>query len=242
MSIKPKYFIVFVLLLIITWTLVSVLRIYIFSKRAGVIIQDTRRFERQEKGKTMLVIGDSVAYGTGASSPDKSIAGLIANKYGYSNVTNIAENGKRTSELVNEVSQINEHYDLIFIVIGGNDIIRPWIRLDKSASNLESIYYEASSKADNVIAITTGNIKYTTLFLPPLTHYLGYRSTKLRDSALETSKSIDNLHYIDIITFNENNEFTPDMEAADHLHLSDKGNAYWLKAVEETVQANGLSL
>lgn len=232
-----KNLIILTVLVIVLWGLANFVRIRILSSRAGKIIQNTTKFERKTEYKQkILVLGDSIAYGTGTSSPEKSVAGLVAAHYPNANVENRAQNGKRTKDLAKEVESITGSYDLILIVVGGNDILRPWINLDESANNLAKIYKNASTHSTKVIALTTGNFKYTTLFLWPANYYFSSRSIQLRNSAVKIAEEIPNLIYVNIVDYNEKVPFDTVKEAPDHLHLSDDGANYWMQAILDTTE------
>lgn len=214
------------------WIVISVVRVRIFSQRAGQFIRSTVKFERQgDADQHVLVVGDSLAYGTGTSSPEKSVAGLVAARYPGAKVTNLGFNGKRTKELAVEMNQLEGHYDLILIIVGGNDILRPWVNLKQSGENLKSIYKEASTKSSQVVALTTGDFRYTTFFLWPLNLYYSDRSVELRNHAQAAASQYKNVMYIDMVEHNKTAKFDQVKEASDHLHLSDDGAQYWLDAI-----------
>lgn len=223
---------IFILIIISLWVVVSFVRLRIFSKRGGEIIQNTKPFKRTGTNKQkILVLGDSLAYGTGTSSPEKSVAGLVASYYPGATVINNSVNGMRTKELAEESKKLEGQYDLILIIIGGNDVLRPWINLDVSGQNLRTIYSNTSKHSKNVIAITTGNLRYTTVFLWPLRYVVAVRSVQLRDKALTASKDLPNVTYINMVKRNTKVPFDKVKEAPDHLHLSDEGAQYWYEAI-----------
>lgn len=221
------------LIIVLAWIITGVIRFFVFSHRAGMLIQQAKPYERNvSSNKKMLVLGDSLAYGTGASRPENSIAGLVAAAYPDASVENRSRNGKRTHELATEIKDIQGQYDVILIVIGGNDAMRPWINLDASGKNLQTIYSTASQHADKVIAFSTGNMRTTSFFQWPLNYFIGHRSVQLRDYALTAAKDLPNVHYMDMVAYNETVPFTGNDEAADHLHLNDNGTQYWFGALK----------
>ncbi len=227
-----KLFLLVTLAVVLAWTAASLVRVRIFSSRAGNLIRATVPFERQGTNEQkVLVLGDSLAYGTGTSAPEKSVAGLVAAHYPGATVTNKSVNGKRTKELAEEVKQLEGKYDLILVIIGGNDVLRPWVDLDESNKNLETIYEAASGHSEQVIALTTGNFRYTTFFLWPLNLYYEQRSITLRDHALATASKFPNVTYVNIVEWNKQQPFDHLKEAPDHLHLSDDGANYWYQAI-----------
>lgn len=210
-------------------------RIRIFSGRASNLIRSAVPLERKGTNQQkVLVLGDSLGYGTGTTSSEKSVAGLVANHYPGAEVTNKSVNGKRTKELAEEVKQLEGHYDLILVIIGGNDVLRPWINLDESNRNLETIYQATSEHSQKVIALTTGNFRYTTFFLWPLNLYYEKRSVVLRDYALAAAAKYPNVTYVNIVEWNKKMPFDHLKEAPDHLHLSDDGASYWYQAILDT--------
>lgn len=221
-----------VLAAFLLWVVANVVRVRIFSQRGGALIRSAVPFERKGTNQQkVLVLGDSLAYGTGTSSSEKSVAGLVAKHYPEAMVINKSVNGKRTNELAQEVKQLEGKYDLILIIIGGNDVLRPWINLEQSGKNLETIYSAASAHADKVIALSTGNLRYTTLFLWPINRYLGARSTELRNYAVKAATPHKNVTYINLVERNKTVPFGHVKEAPDHLHLSDEGAQYWYEGI-----------
>lgn len=238
------YLAVAFLAIVLLWIVVSVVRFIVLNDRADEYIENTMPYTAEGDGVDILVLGDSLAYGTGTTNPEQSVAGLIANYFENPNVENRAENGKKTDELAREITEITDTYDLILIIIGGNDILRPTVPLQKSGKNLETIYKVASEKADHVIAYTTGDLKHTTLFLPPLNYYYSSRSKTLRNIAQSVAEQYQNVTYVDMVAYNKDVPFTADMEAEDGLHLSDKGAGYWVQAAIEaycSAQTNNLN-
>lgn len=221
--------------LLLLWVVISFVRMRIYAARGGEIIQATTRFERKgTNDQKILVLGDSLAYGTGTSAPEKSVAGLVASVYPEATVENRSANGKRTNELAREVATLEGKYDLILIIIGGNDNMRPWIDIEQSGKNLETIYAAASAHADKVIAFTTGNMRTTTFFPWPLNLIAGSRSVTLRNHAIAAAEKLPNVRYMDMVAHNEKVPFTHAKESADHLHLNDEGAAEWFNVMRET--------
>lgn len=222
-----------IVIIAIAWIAVFLLRLRYYSNKAGKVIERAERYEKEGDGLRILVLGDSLAYGTGTTAPQKSVAGLLGQRFPSASLENRGRNGLRTNDLANEVKDIDDHYDLIFIIIGGNDAIRPWVDLKESSSNLKTIYGAASSHADHVVALTTGNLKYTSLFLWPSNLYFGYRSEFLRDQAKDIADDLENVTYIDMVARNETHQFDHLKEAEDRLHLSDDGAKYWFEAITD---------
>ena len=84
-------------------------------------------FERHaaQPARRVLIIGDSLAVGCGASRPEESIAGLIAQEFPDVTIVNRARNGARTAEATAQLRVDGDaRYDAILISVGGNDVLR----------------------------------------------------------------------------------------------------------------------
>jgi hypothetical protein len=85
-------------------------------------------FEQHPSNATLrlLVVGDSTAVGTGASSPAGSVAGLLGSRYPKLWVDNGARDGAKFDEVPAQVATANnaEGYDVVLICAGGNDVMR----------------------------------------------------------------------------------------------------------------------
>lgn len=71
----------------------------------------------------LLIVGDSTAVGTGASSPQASLAGLIAQDHPQWLIDNRGQDGALFADVVRQLA-IEEHYDMVLVLAGGNDVIR----------------------------------------------------------------------------------------------------------------------
>lgn len=232
---KAKPLALLFLAIVSVWLLTSIVRFYVFTRRASRLISSTVPYSRQSGAKgRILVLGDSLAYGTGTSRPENSVAGLVASEFPDFTVENMSRNGKRTNELAQEINKIEGNYELILVIIGGNDALRPWINLKASGQNLQEIYGKASKHAKQVVVLTTSDLKYTTFFLWPLNFYFSKRSNYLRESAKRAAAGLDNVRYVDLIERNQTVQFDHDEESNDHLHLNDAGARYWFEAIRET--------
>lgn len=221
-------FLIILASIIFLWITATIGRILVFSIRARKLIKQISPYQQKGIEKhSILIIGDSLAYGTGASSPATSLAGIIGGKFPRADLANKAVNGSTTKQLLDRINaDIDAHYEVILIIIGANDIIRPYINLSKSSGNISKIYEAASKSADNVVALSTGNFYKLSFFPYPLNLYFGRRAKRLAHNAQREAKIHRNVNYINMAT--ENYTLPASLlEAKDHLHLSDVGNKYW---------------
>lgn len=75
--------------------------------------------------RAMLVLGDSTAVGVGASRAEDSVPARVAAFIGASSVENYAQSGAQAHELASQRANAKlDHYELILIQIGANDVVR----------------------------------------------------------------------------------------------------------------------
>ena len=96
-------------------------------KQAGELARLSEPFEvlPQQSVATLLVLGDSTAVGTGASSPTQSVAGLIAKDHPQLQIVNRAQDGAKFADIVQQLEALGEQrFDAILVLGGGNNVIR----------------------------------------------------------------------------------------------------------------------
>jgi lysophospholipase L1-like esterase len=233
---KWLYVTVCSLLIIVTaWLLAASMRIFFATRNTEKLIVQIQPYRQAGTGqKSILFIGDSFAYGTGASSSDNTMAGLVGNHFPGFTIVNKARNGTKTEDLANRiVKDVDRRYDLIFVMVGANDVIHPEVNLGDSQRHLARIYARAADNADHVIAVTSGDFKDVSFFLPPLNHYFGYRSERLNDVAQYEASRFSDVRYIDGLAENSKPEEPGAFESEDRLHLNDIGTHYWFQRILE---------
>src|SRR5688572_27022080 len=113
------------LLLVVTTHIGYVgLRSYQQMNHGEALAANTEPYSRpvENASGSILILGDSLAYGVGASSPEQSLAGQLSERFSTHSVINKAKVGATTEELADSIAgAVDDRYDTAFIVIGGND-------------------------------------------------------------------------------------------------------------------------
>lgn len=187
-------------------------------------------FSRQTtSSQRILIIGDSTAVGTGASSPETSLAGLLGNHYPNASIENRGVNGAKIADLKPRFESIaNERYDLIEIHIGGNDIVR-FTNVKDIEQDLNNVLAQAKKLSDNVILITSGNVGTSVLFPAPSRFLFTKRTRQVREIFIRVAK-IHDVSYVDLFHEAAEDPFAKDPAkyyAADFFHPSDAGYQFW---------------
>lgn len=175
----------------------------------------------------LLIVGDSTAVGTGASSPQTSLGGLLARDYPRLRIDNRAADGAKFDDVVTQLSGDSDRYDLVLIQAGGNDVIR-LRNMDAVRADVERALTLAKARAGRVIVMPAGNVGNAPFFYPPLSWWMSSRARSLhalvRDAAQRHGAA-----YVNLYKDKANDPFAQQLElnAADGLHPSDAGYRVW---------------
>lgn len=213
------------------WLAVATTRIFIFTQHGKKLIELVDLYQQiGDEKKSVLFIGDSFAYGTGASSSESTLAGRFGLYLPELTIVNKAANGTKSADLAHRIdADIDRRHDIIVVIIGANDIIHPEVNISKSRKYFHTIYAKASANADKVIAITTGDFRDVSFFLWPLNYYFGHRSAEINRIAYEESSAFENVVFIDAF---EGAPVNPKaFESEDRLHPNDLGVDYWFRTI-----------
>lgn len=130
---------------------------------------------------SILLVGDSYCVGVGASQPENSFSGLLAQDHPNFDVTNLSKNGITTGGLVKYLLRKEEfdRYNLAIVMVGGMDIINhtPLSRLELNLSSLISLL---RYHCKHVILVIPGHTGLIPLYHWPLSGLLNSRARKVR--------------------------------------------------------------
>lgn len=228
----------------ILYAILTIIAIYIvleYLKTSGLIrigqqiAQKTEPFEREFNltNERILIIGDSTAYGTGASSPERSLAGLLGKRYPDTSILNEGVNGMRIHELKEALEELqNESFRLIQIHIGGNDIVHG-TDVAVYKKDLSDVLQIANTMSSHIVLVTCGNVG-TAPLLPFLSRwYFEKRTRMIREQSIEVAKQF-HVDYVDLFHEKDEDPFAQDPKkyyAKDFFHPSDDGYAFWFESI-----------
>jgi len=183
-------------------------------------------FERQTTphAPTVLVVGDSTAVGTGATSPGDSIAGRLGAAFPHVSIVNRGANGARTLDVIMQLAGVGPgRYDLVLVQAGGNDVLRR-THLRALAPQVDAVIRLARKLSSNVIVTTVPNIGLLPLFFPPLSWMMSRRARQVC-SLYAASAREHGAHYLDFFHERGACPLTSDPQryfARDGLHPSNE--------------------
>src|SRR5690242_1734264 len=156
-----------VLLAIIGLWLAFSLSRFVWHVRAGQQLRrGARAFQRAMPSAPtkILVAGDSVAVGLGASQPEQSIAGLFGQDFPQADVTNVGVSGAETDGLVTQLAGLaGQHFSAVVLIIGANDVVHGR-NLRGSLIRLDRALQQARELSDQVILMPEGNMGNAPIF------------------------------------------------------------------------------
>ncbi|MGE0860689.1 MAG: SGNH/GDSL hydrolase family protein [Gammaproteobacteria bacterium] len=179
-----------------------------------------------EADARLLIVGDSTAVGTGASSAQASLAGLLARAYPGLHIENRGRDGATFADLARQLDG-SAPFDVVLIQAGGNDVIR--LRgLERVGADIERVISRARERAGLVLVMPAGNVGNAPFFFPPLSWLMTARARRMhayvRDSAARHGAV-----YVNLFKERQADPFArrPALNARDGLHPSDLGYRLW---------------
>lgn len=179
----------------------------------------------------LLVVGDGTALGSGASAPERSVAGLIGRDYPLLGIDNRAESGARYADVLEQLRQASGPYDLLLVQAGSNDVLRSTER-DALHADIERVVRRARELAPRVVLVAGTNLGNAPFFAPPLSWWMTRRSELVRDLVATVARR-HGAHVVDLFFEGVDDPLMhdPRLLAGDGLHPSDAGYARWWQEV-----------
>jgi len=176
---------------------------------------------------SLLIVGDSTAVGTGASSPAHSVAGLISTDHPHLKIVNRSQDGAKFADIARQLEG-DGRFDAILILGGGNDVIRltGYAPLENDIAHAAQL---ARTQARLVIIMPPGNVGNAPFFFPPLSWLMTQRSKALHRFVRKAAADNGAL-YVSLYKAKADDPFAqqPDeLNARDGLHPSDAGYRLW---------------
>jgi lysophospholipase L1-like esterase len=207
-------------------------------RRAIELARENEPLQRGVDGRRarLLIVGDSTAVGTGASSPQASLAGLLASAFPQLHIENRGRDGATFADLPRQLEG-SEPFDVVLIQAGGNGVIR--LRdLDEVALQIDAVTRRARERADRVLLMPAGNVGNAPFFFPPVSWLMTSRSRRLHQAVREAAAR-HGATYVDLFKERADDPFagSTTLNADDGLHPSDAGYRVWF---DELMAQSGL--
>lgn len=175
----------------------------------------------------LLVVGDSTAVGTGATSPSGSVAGLLGAQQPRWWIENRGRDGARFADVRDQLAANAERFDIVLVQAGGNDVIR-LSNAESLRRSIDAVASLARERAPLVLLMPSGNVGNAPFFFPPMNWWMTHRSRELHAMVREAAVRRGAV-YVNLFKERRDDPFVKDkaLNARDGLHPSDAGYRAW---------------
>lgn len=119
-------------------------------------------FNRQAGKPLIGIFGDSTGVGVGASSPEFSLAGLLALHYPNATIVNNAVNGNNVRKTI-KILEKQGKFDILILCCVGIDILH--LRTTRHIKkDINDLFILASQKSEKILYITPVNVGLAPIF------------------------------------------------------------------------------
>jgi lysophospholipase L1-like esterase len=201
--------------------------------RSAELVRRSEPFQQRPAAPALrlLVVGDSTAVGTGASTPTRSVAGRAGQAYPRLAIENRAADGARHADVIRQL-QGEDRFDVVLVQVGGNDVIRPG-SLDGLEAQIDEVVRRARALAPHVVLMPCGNVGNAPFFFAPLSWWMTRRSRALHRFTQSAARR-GGAQYVNLFHERDDDPFVqdPSLNASDGLHPGDEGYALWWQQLQ----------
>lgn len=237
------WIILIVIVILILLIKFDFIRIFLYVQRIIGIYGVSKKFERRNKNAKMkiLILGDSTGFGFGLRDEKNSIAGRLARDFLRADVVNESILGLKISGLERKFRpRGKEKFDLIVVMIGGNDIMR-FADLEESGRNLELIFERAKKISRRVVLLPPGNVGIAPIFSFVLSRIYTRRTRRMRSIFMKVAKEKGVL-FVDLFKERKEDISLKDIKkyyVSDYVHPSDFAYEIWYKELKKILRKDG---
>lgn len=187
--------------------------------------------------KRVLILGDSIAVGVGASAPETSLVGRLIQSYPHLHIDNRAKNALGFNEVEQVLANItDETYDIVILSVGGMDVLRctPFSSIAKHVARIQEHLHRLG--VHQTILVSVNNVGNAPMWGFPLNRFFDRRSRNLTEHLATLSVKYNILH---VPLYRE--KYTdpliqqPNLFAEDGTHPNDQGYAIWYNHIQSII-------
>jgi lysophospholipase L1-like esterase len=182
--------------------------------------------------RTIVVAGDSTAFGVGAL-PAESTAGRIAAAFPHARVINVARSGARIGHVAEQLASLPiDRADLVLIHACANDVLE--LRsVDKVERDLLEAVANARALSEHVVLMPGHNFSVAPFFLRPISALIMRHATRIHAMVKRVTEELD-VMFVDLFSDPQSEAFVREPRryyCPDGLHPSGEGYAVWFAAL-----------
>jgi lysophospholipase L1-like esterase len=224
------------------WLLYAILTILLLPTAVVIALHMSRiRFARTLVAKTepaqscpdgyrstIVVAGDSTAFGVGAL-PAESTAGRLAAAFPDARVVNVAKSGNRIGHVVQQLDKVDcKSVDLILIQACANDVLE-FRSVKKVEQDLRAAIARARRLSRNIILMPGHDFSVAPFFLRPISILIMRHAVKVH-AMVKRVVAEEGIIFVDLFRDPATEPFVKEPKlyyCPDFLHPSGKGYAIW---------------
>lgn len=212
-----------------------------YLHKSSSLIKEAKVFNRDTAAngskcsEHILILGDSLGVGVGATVPEESVAGRVAAEHINACIKNISVSGAKVGEIKDQLSVIgtDEKFDSILLFGGGNDVVQ-LTRLSDILPDLQHLLLSLKKHSQKIIFTTSGNIGLAPAFIFPLDIFYTRRAKEFLGE-FRTMSKIEGVYFVDLYHEKKDDPFESDPNkfyARDRFHPSTAGYAVWYEQIK----------
>ena len=202
-----------------------------FSKR---LVAQTKPDQSTPEGcrRTIVVAGDSTAFGVGAL-PGESTAGRLAAEFPHARVINVARSGANVGKVIGQLESCGvDRADLVLIHACANDVLE-FRSIAKVEADLCVAIARAKKLSPNVILMPGHDFSVAPFFLRPMSAIITRHARKVHAMVKRVTREMGVI-FVDLIDDPNAQVFVREPSryyCPDRLHPSGEGYAIWFAAL-----------
>ena len=189
--------------------------------------------------RTIVVAGDSTAFGVGAL-PDESTGGRLAAAFPHARVIDVARSGARIGHVVGQLARVVEQLaragcrkvDFVLIHACANDVLE--FRSPRAVEeDLRAAIAIARELSDNVVIMPGQNFSVAPFFLRGLSHIITRHAVRIHAVVKRVTDELG-VTFVDLFRDPDEDPFVKEPHryyCADGLHPSGEGYGLWFAAL-----------
>lgn len=206
-----------------------------FSKR--IVAQTVAAQSCPERcRRTIVIAGDSTAFGVGAL-PSESTAGRLAAAFPHARVINVARSGARIGHVVEQLGRIEcPRVDFVLIHACANDVLE-FRSLDQVEADLRAAIARARELTPNVVLMPGQNFSVAPFFLRPISAIIMRHAVRVHAVVKRVTAELG-VTFVDLFRDPSEDPFVKEPHryyCPDGLHPSGEGYGIWFATLMGTV-------
>jgi lysophospholipase L1-like esterase len=182
--------------------------------------------------RTIVIAGDSTAFGVGAL-PAESTAGRLAALFPHARVVNVARSGARIGHVVEQLEKVGvASADLVLIHACANDVLE-FRAVEKVERDLRAAVASARRLSANVVLMPGHNFSVAPFFMRAMSRIVTWQAVRVHAIVKRVTDELGVI-FVDLFRDPQDDPFVKEPAryyCPDRLHPSGEGYAIWFAAL-----------